>query len=91
VNPSQYIQGVDGYKKTSHELRLSSPQDETLRFALGAFVQTQDHDIEQRYKIDGIDPVQSVSGWPDTMWLTKQVREDKDTAVFGELRRCSVS
>ncbi len=85
VNPSQYIQGVDGYKKTSHELRLSSPQDETLRFALGAFVQTQDHDIEQRYKIDGIDPVQSVSGWPDTMWLTKQVREDKDTAVFGEL------
>jgi hypothetical protein len=56
-----------------------------LRFALGAFVQTQTHDIEQRYKIDDIDSDLSVTGWPDTLWLTKQVREDKDTAVFGEL------
>jgi iron complex outermembrane receptor protein len=85
VNPSQYIQGVDGYKKTSHELRIASPTENRFRFVAGVFMQDQEHDIEQRYKIDGLSPVQSVTGWPDTIWLTKQLRQDKDKAVFGEL------
>ncbi|GAB3089161.1 TonB-dependent receptor [Lysobacter terrae] len=85
INPSQYIQGKDRYKKDSHELRLASPSEDRLRFVVGLFWQTQKHDIEQRYRIDGLSPQQSITGWEDTLWLTKQEREDHDEAVFGEL------
>ena len=85
VNPSQYIQFRDQYKKTSHEIRFTSPQDNKLRFVGGFFFQQQDHDIEQNYRIDGIADFLHVTGRPDTIWLTKQFREDDDKAVFGEL------
>lgn len=85
INPSQYIQGKDRYKKDSHELRLSSPSEDRLRLTAGLFWQTQKHGIEQRYKIDGFGPQYSIHGWPETIWLTKQDREDHDEAVFGEL------
>jgi outer membrane receptor protein involved in Fe transport len=84
VNPSQYIQAVDGYKRSSHELRFASSQENRLRFVGGFFLQNQDHDIQQRYKIDGIASAITVTGWPDTLWLTKQFRQDNDKAVFGE-------
>lgn len=85
VNPAQYIQGVDGYKKTSHELRIASPQDQRLRFVAGLFWMDQSHDIEQRYRIDNLASSLSVRGWEDTIWLTQQERKDHDEAVFGEL------
>ena len=77
--------GKDQYTKRSHELRIASPSDQRLRFVAGLFWQQQNHDIQQHYKIDGLSPQQSVAGWPDTLWLTKQVRRDHDEAVFGEL------
>ena len=85
INPSQYIQGKDRYKKDSHELRLASPSEDRLRLVAGLFWETQKHDIQQRYKIDGFGPQYSIHNWPDTIWLTKQEREDHDEAVFGEL------
>ncbi|KAF1716334.1 TonB-dependent receptor [Pseudoxanthomonas yeongjuensis] len=85
INPSQYIKGKDGYKKTSHELRIASPQENRLRFVGGLFWQDQRHDIQQDYIIDGLATDSSVPGWPGTLWLTKQIREDHDEAVFGEL------
>lgn len=85
INPSQYIQGKDRYRMTSHELRLASPQEDRFRFVAGLFTQEQDHDIQQRYKIDDFASDLTVPGWPDTIWLTKQTREDKDTAVFGQM------
>lgn len=85
VNPSQYIQAVDKYKKTSHELRLSSPSDERFRVVGGVFWQDQFHDIEQRYKLDDLAAPLSITGWSDTIWLTKQERRDHDEAAFGEL------
>lgn len=85
INPSQYIQGKDRYKKDSHELRIASPSEGRVRFIGGLFWQTQKHDIEQRYKIDGFGDQYSPKGWPETIWLTKQEREDHDEAVFGEL------
>ena len=51
----------------------------------GVFWQQQRHNIEQRYRIDGLSAVQSVTGWEDTIWLTQQVRQDHDEAFFGEL------
>ncbi len=85
VNPAQYIQAKDGYKKTSHELRIASAQDQRLRFVAGLFWMDQSHDIQQRYRIDGLASVLSVRGWEDTIWLTKQERKDHDEAIFGEL------
>ena len=85
VNPSQYIQAKDGYTMTSHELRIASPKEDRLRFVGGLFWQQQKHDIQQRYRIDGLASSLSVGGWDDTIWLTEQDRSDRDEAVFGEL------
>lgn len=85
INPSQYIQGKDRYTKDSHELRIASPSENRLRFVGGLFWQTQKHNIQQRYKIDNLADWEDTPGWPDTLWLTKQQREDHDEAVFGEL------
>lgn len=85
INPAQYIQGRDIYRKRSHELRISSPADDRLRFTAGLFWQRQTHDIQQRYRIDDLADVISVSNWPDTLWLTKQLRTDRDQALFGQI------
>lgn len=83
-NPSQYVHGTDGYTRQSHEIRVASPKEDRLRFVAGLFYQTQDHEIFQRYRIDGLGLIE-VTGWEDTIWLTNQLREDSDQAVFGEL------
>lgn len=85
VNPAQYIQAVDGYKRTSHEFRISSPRENRFRMVAGLFWQQQSHDIFQRYRVNGLSSVQQVPGWDDTIWLTAQQRKDRDEAVFGEL------
>ena len=85
INPSQYIQAVDGYKKSSHELRIASPGEDRLRFVAGLFWQDQTHDILQRYRVDDMASDLEVPGWPDTIWLTGQKRTDRDEAVFGEI------
>ncbi|MEX0735280.1 MAG: TonB-dependent receptor [Steroidobacteraceae bacterium] len=86
-NPTigQYIWGDDGYKKMSHELRISTPADRRVRFVGGLFYQQQSHDITQRYWVDNLNPAYWVTGWEDTIWLTQQERVDEDEAVFGEL------
>lgn len=85
IDPIQYIQAVDGYRKTSHELRIASPAEHRLRVVGGLFWQEQQHDIEQRYRIDNLSPNQWVTGWEDTIWLTQQDRVDRDEAIFGEV------
>jgi hypothetical protein len=37
------------------------------------------------YRIDELPSLDSVTGWPQTWWLTNQIRVDRDYAVFGEL------
>lgn len=85
INPSQYLTGNDRYTKQSHELRISSPRERRLRFVGGLFMQRQVHNIEQRYQIQNLATAISVPGWPDTLWLTEQIRTDRDYAAFGEL------
>ena len=84
IDPSQHIHAEDAYRKTSNELRVSSPRDQRLRFTVGAFTERQSHDILQDYLIDNLGSDLSVTGWPNTIWLTRQVREDNDRALFGE-------
>lgn len=85
IDPTQYIQGKDRYKRHSHELRLSTPGDRRVRFVGGLFFQRQQHQIEQNYKVDELTAEYEVTGWSDTIWLTEQERVDRDYAVFGEV------
>jgi iron complex outermembrane receptor protein len=92
INPAQTIIGTDHYSKYSHELRISSPKENRLRFVGGLFLERQVHEILQDYVVDNGDPLGSVApnnvsvpGWPGTLWLTDQERVDRDKAIFGEL------
>ncbi|HXS04003.1 MAG TPA: TonB-dependent receptor, partial [Rhodanobacter sp.] len=85
INPSEFITDRDRYTNSSHELRILSPSDDRLRLVAGAFWQKQKHDIMQNYQINGLADSLSVPGWPNTIWLTKQMRYDHDESVFGEL------
>jgi iron complex outermembrane recepter protein len=85
VNVSQYILGTDQYRKLSQELRVATPKENRLRFIGGLFYERQEHYILQNYRIDQLPTLDSVTGWPQTWWLTDQVRVDRDYAVFGEL------
>ena len=84
INPTQSIWGKDAYTKQSHELRLQSPVDWPVHFVTGLFYQRQEHKIEQRYVIADLAQSLWVTGWPDTWWLTEQLRVDHDYAIFGE-------
>jgi iron complex outermembrane recepter protein len=84
ISPNQYIQGIDRYKKTFGELRIASPADQPLRLIAGLFYQRQSHNIEQNYIIDNIADSITVTGTDSNIWLTKQLRVDRDYAAFGE-------
>lgn len=85
VNPNQYIQSRDRFTKQSHELRFASPADGRVRFIGGLFYQRQTHNIEQNYIIDNIADSITVPGTESNIWLTKQLRVDRDYAIFGEI------
>ena len=84
VNPNQYILSDDSFTKQSHEIRIASPSDRRLRFIGGLFYQRQTHHIEQNYIIDNIADAITVPGTESNIWLTQQVRTDRDYAIFGE-------
>jgi outer membrane receptor protein involved in Fe transport len=92
IDPAQYIIGRDHYTKLSNELRISSPATWPVRFTAGLFQQRQAHYILQDYVVSNLGtqlassgPYDiSVPGWPGTIWLTDEVRTDRDSAVFAE-------
>jgi outer membrane receptor protein involved in Fe transport len=84
INSSQYIQGKDYYKKTSQEFRIATPAENRFKVVAGLFWERQIHNIQQRYKIDRLAGDLEVPGWPDTLWLTKQRRIDRDYAAFAD-------
>ena len=65
-------------------MRLSSPADDRFRYTVGLFYQSSANDIQERYLIDDLAGDLSVTGWPDTIWLTKQERDDDDKAIFAD-------
>ena len=84
ISPNQYIIGIDKFNKQSHEFRIASPSDKRIRLIAGLFYQRQAHNIEQNYLIDNLADSLAVSGRSDNIWLTKQLRVDRDYAAFGE-------
>src|SRR5581483_2047529 len=85
INPAQQVIGNDKFTKQSHELRISSPNEDRLRFVAGIFWEQQTHKITQIYHIAGFADALSVNGWPQTIWLTEQERVDRDEAAFGQV------
>jgi outer membrane receptor protein involved in Fe transport len=84
ISPQQFIIGTNHFRKMSHELRFASPADKPFRVIAGAFYQVQKNFIHQDYEVAGLGPDVSVNGFPGTLWLTQQKRQDKDYALFGE-------
>ncbi len=85
IDFSQFYVGDDNYGKISNEIRVTSPQDKRLRFVAGFFQNRQRHNIRQQYFIRDLASVLEVTGEEDTIWLTQQIRVDRDLAVFGEM------
>ncbi len=85
ISPNQYIEGVDRYRRNFGEIRVASPADARIRFIGGLFYQRQSHNIEQHYIVDNLSDDLQVPGTVDNIWLTKQLRVDRDYAAFGEL------
>lgn len=90
-NPSQRITGRDHFNKVSNEIRIASPLDQIevfgrpVHFIIGAFQEEQNRRIFQDYIIPGLTPDYWVGNFRDTIWLTNQLRTDRDIAAFGEL------
>jgi outer membrane receptor protein involved in Fe transport len=84
INPRQHITGTDHFKKMSQELRVATPADRPIRAIVGAFYQDQKNHIFQDYLVDNLATSLSVTGYPGSIWVTNQKREDKDWAIFGE-------
>jgi iron complex outermembrane receptor protein len=84
ISPRQHITATDHFKKLSQELRFATPADKPIRALVGAFYQDQKNHIFQNYLVDNLADDLSVTGYPGTIWLTNENREDKDYAVFGE-------
>lgn len=82
--PLQEIIGKDRFTKQSHELRIASPATDRFRLIAGLFTQRQSHWIIQDYEIQGFGTQLAVPGWANTIWLTDEMRIDRDNAVFGE-------
>jgi len=85
ANPSQYVAQNENWKRYSHELRLQSSQDQRLRFVLGMFYQEAKHDFDLQWIPPDMNSADSVIQGGNTVWQTKQVRNDQDEAAFGEV------
>ncbi len=85
VDPTQYIIGRDLFTKHSEEVRLVTPSDWRFRFTTGLFYEQQTHHILQNYQVAGdFADFLSPPGWPGTVWLTDELRTDRDYAIYGE-------
>jgi outer membrane receptor protein involved in Fe transport len=94
INPSHAFSNDDQYKKTSHEIRISSPQDRRVRGLLGFFYQKQEHDFYQEFgrirnlalrrTPNGNEPT-NPNTFPGVVYLNSMDREDTDQAVFATI------
>jgi outer membrane receptor protein involved in Fe transport len=93
LDPSAAFTNDDQYSKQSHELRISTPQDNRVRGLLGLFYQKQKHDFYQEFgRIEGLgsqflmnefEP--GAQQFPGVVYLNSMDRVDTDRAVFGNI------
>lgn len=93
LDPQQTYYGHDDYTKQTHELRVSSPSENRFRLTAGLFYQRQSDRARTNYDIPGIGsiplpiwatPFPASTGDPDSIYMTRVYRVDKDYAVFAQ-------
>ena len=82
---TQYVDADNDFTRQSHELRFQSSADQRFRWVGGLFYQKQKHDFDLQYTVPDSAVLNSVVEGGNVVWQTKQVREDIDKAIFGEL------
>ncbi len=85
INPAQTTVSRNVFAKISHELRISSPQNQRLRYVFGLFLQRQTDDARDEYRVQNLAPEYSITGQPGVLYLNSQSRVDRDTAAFTDL------
>jgi iron complex outermembrane recepter protein len=85
TDPTQYVDNHDKYTKMSHELRITSPADFRFRGVAGVFYQRQSDDIRAAFSAHNLPQYYSVDGQTDTIYLSQQIRVDRDYAAFAQL------
>ncbi len=94
LNPDAGFENNDYYTKTSHEVRVTTPQDKRVRGLLGFFYQKQYHDFYQPFGlIEGLADNRVMNGleaggpgrYADYVYLNGMDRTDRDQAVFGQI------
>ncbi|MFT5135584.1 MAG: iron complex outermembrane receptor protein [Arenicella sp.] len=92
IMPGARFTNDDKYERSSHELRISSPQENSVRGMLGFYVAQFDHDFEQQFTVAGLAdsmlPNANGSGtnqFPNIVYLNSLDRVDKDKAIFGNV------
>jgi iron complex outermembrane receptor protein len=93
VNPDASYSNEDDYSKTSHEVRISTPQDKRVRGLLGFFYQKQHHDFYQEFgrianladsmEMNFFEPASQ--NFPGVVYLNSMDRTDTDQAVFASV------
>jgi outer membrane receptor protein involved in Fe transport len=68
----------------SHELRVTSPAAYRFRGTAGLFYQRQTDNIRAAFGARDLPAYYSVDGQPDTIYLSQQIRVDRDYAAFGD-------
>lgn len=84
IDPRDTLINNERFTKQSHEVRITSPSDKSLRFLAGAFFQRQFQDIDLDYNVPGLADRLAVTGRPGATWVTRQERIDRDYALFGQ-------
>lgn len=85
ADPSQFVASDERFSRMSHEVRLQSAGEGAFQWILGGFTQKQVHDFDLQWIVPEMNPAGSVIENGNTVWQTKQVRTDRDQAVFGEV------
>ena len=82
---TQYVDAENDFTRQSHELRFQSSADQRFRWVGGLFYQKQKHSFDLQYTVPDSAVLSSVVEGGNVVWQTKQVREDRDKAIFGEI------
>jgi iron complex outermembrane receptor protein len=98
TEPQEYVITNGHYTKWANELRVSTPQNYSVKGLVGLFAQRQVHEIWEQYTIpgaggnpytynpQGLAQALDIPGVPgNTIWLTDEERVDRDEAAFGQL------
>jgi outer membrane receptor protein involved in Fe transport len=85
TNPTQFVDNHDKYTKFSQELRITSPADYRFRGVAGLFYQRQTDTIRAAFEAPDLPQYYSVDGQTDTIYLSQQLRTDRDYAAFTQL------